>query len=194
METVSLKRHEALMECMQWHLTKQIAVLEGREARWNALIAKIKDDPWTGEERDIEVLPNGDPIINSVDNYILDNLSALACRYCPVSSDPEPKGMELGKLLIEDDAKCAVVDGWKDRMTEKGQAVAAAILALDVSRLSDLTGIDKELTIHQLGYQRYKAKFLKNKVLEKDYVLATRYIGLGPLEGENTMPERSGRP
>jgi hypothetical protein len=187
METVSLKRHEALMECMQWHLTNEVTALASMEARWNALIAKISNDPWNGEERHIEILPNGDPLLDVVDSYILDNLSALTSRYCPISSGPEPKGMELGKLLIEDDAKCAVVDGWKDRMTEKGQTVAAAILALDVSRLSDLTGIDKELTIHQLGYQRYKAKFLKNKVLEKDYVLGTRYLGLEPLEGENAM-------
>ena len=149
METVFLKRHEALMEYMQWHLTNEIAALEGREARWNALIAKINDDPLNKEERDIEILPNGDPLLDAVDSYILDNLLALASRCCPLSSDPEPKGMNLGKLLIEDDAKCAVVDGWKRRMTEKGQAVAAAILALDVSRLSDLTGIDKELTLHQ---------------------------------------------
>ena len=175
------------MECMQWHLTNEVAALASREDRWNALIADISNDPWNGEERSIEILPNADPLLDAVDSYILDNLSALASRYCPISSDPEPKVMEHGKLLIEDDAKCAVVDGWKDRMTEKGQAVAAAILALDVSGLSDLTGIDKKLTMHQLGYQRDKAKFLKNKVLENDYVLATRYLGLKPLEGENTM-------
>lgn len=184
METKTMKRHDCLMNCIQWHLTQDIASLPSQKMRWEALLESMKSGRYGNPERQVVVIPNDDHELDIIDDYILDNLLALMKKNGRMLKNPSPKEMQNKKFNFVDDAKCELISGWKDMMVEKGKLASSAIIALDVLKLAEITGIDGELVAHQLYFQKYKQRFLKRKVFEKDYVLASRYLVVGPVEGE----------
>ena len=185
MATIEMTRHEALMHCLQWHLDMELLALRGISARWNGLMERMNRGDGVEGTRRLSIVPNPDPELNLVDDYILEHLEELLSRRRQHSQRSlSPKEMQYERLLVEEDARCAVISGWKEQMVEKGHAVASAILAHDVPRLAELTSIDGPATARALDFQKYKERYLKRCVWNKDYVLASRYLDLGPMEGE----------
>lgn len=151
--------------------------VQGASARRSGIFDSMERYFAQRRESRLVIRADEDPQLDLVARYILNHLEEIVADGLDEQSIEQDRKRRYVRIMdFEEDARIAVLPGYREKREAAGKKLDDAIDALDIGFICAQTGLDMAELARIVPNRKFKGKYLLERIARVDPVLARRYM------------------